>query len=540
MLFPWWIKYPNSNNEILNLDWLEYTVKHLSEEVKNFINLNTIKYADPILWDITMQYEANTVVVDGRTGNAYISTRAVPSGVQLNRTEYWTQIYNYADVVDTLREQIAHNEGESTTATIAYSVNDLVFVGGELYRVIAPMIAGDSFVVNSNVEKTTIENELERLQTNIGNEATARNNADILLQTNIDNEAIARANADNALRTEINNIFNRRFMMVGDSYGVAPSNNDNCVETFKSIAGLSDSECYNRSVIGAGITLNNSYYNAIVDSYDHVENHDTITDIVIFGGYNDIDRGTMANVTSECEYIKSYCKSNYPKAKVWYIFCGQYRDTIPDVVKYKLETDVETLLYNISKSGIVTAKRADSCLIPFDCVDSTDHVHPTSKGAARLGAALYELLYLGDFSNTLDRYDFTLTNSNGTVIDFNSGNKSITIDNEFAYINLRLQTTYTNPIVFTNSVTASIEVCDYSSDVLSIYGTDFVANIPGASIIMQISGVWYSCVCDVAFVRGKIFLLNCNLFDSGSGQWTSGNITSIIIRGFTKIPLKFI
>jgi len=205
MLFPWWIKYPNSNNEILNLDWLEYTVKHLSEEVKNFINLNTIKYADPILWDITRQYEANTVVVDGRTGNAYISTRAVPSGVQLNRTEYWTQIYNYADVVDTLREQIAHNEGESTTATIAYSVNDLVFVGGELYRVIAPMIAGDSFVVNSNVEKTTIENELERLHANIGNEAAARNNADILLQTNIDNEAIARVNADTQLQTNIDN-----------------------------------------------------------------------------------------------------------------------------------------------------------------------------------------------------------------------------------------------------------------------------------------------------------------------------------------------
>ena len=141
MFFPWWIKYPNVNNEIQNLDWLEYTVKHLAKEVSEFINLNTIKYADPILWNITSQYESNTVVVDGQTGNAYISTKAVPSGVQLNRTEYWTQIYNYADELEKLRKQIAHDEGESTTATRSYAINDLVFSNGVLYRVI-------SFVLN--------------------------------------------------------------------------------------------------------------------------------------------------------------------------------------------------------------------------------------------------------------------------------------------------------------------------------------------------------------------------------------------------------
>lgn len=167
MLFPWWIKYPNCNNEILNLDWLEYTVKHLAEEVKNFINLNTIKYADPILWDITRQYEANTIVVDPQSGDAYISTRPVPAGVQLNRTEYWTMIYNYADALSDLRSQIAYDEGNTTTASTSYAVDDLVFVNELLYRVIAPMIAGDSFVVDSNVVKTTIEVELARLRLGI-------------------------------------------------------------------------------------------------------------------------------------------------------------------------------------------------------------------------------------------------------------------------------------------------------------------------------------------------------------------------------------
>lgn len=240
MLFPWWIKYPNVNNEIQNLDWLEYTVKHLSEEVKNFINLNKIKYADPILWDITHQYEANTIVVDPQTGDAFISTKPVPYGVSLNNTNYWTKIYNYADAISKLEEQIAAaNEGLSTTASAARSVGDLVWLNGLLYKVTAPMIAGDSYVVNSNVVKTTIENELDGLRNNINtlttfteqgliNERVARENADTTLQNNIDalttfteqgleNERIARENTDNELRALINPNY-KRILTVG-AYG---------------------------------------------------------------------------------------------------------------------------------------------------------------------------------------------------------------------------------------------------------------------------------------------------------------------------------
>ena len=161
-LFPWWKRYPNVNDEILNLDWVIYTVKHLGEEVANFINLNTIKYADPILWDITHQYEANTIVVDPQTGDAYISVQAVPYGVSLSNTSYWTKIYNYADAINTLEEQIAAaNEQLATTASAARAAGDLVWLNGLLYRVTAPMIAGDSYVEGSNCVKTTIEEELK-------------------------------------------------------------------------------------------------------------------------------------------------------------------------------------------------------------------------------------------------------------------------------------------------------------------------------------------------------------------------------------------
>ena len=155
-------EYPYVDPNMFNDDWLLNMMKQLLKEFENFINLNKIKYADPILWDITKQYEVNTIVIDPQTGDAYISTKAVPYGVALSNTNYWTKIYNYANTINTLEEQIAAaNEELSTTATAPRSKGDLVWLNGLLYKVTANMIAGDSYVIGSNIIKTTIEEELK-------------------------------------------------------------------------------------------------------------------------------------------------------------------------------------------------------------------------------------------------------------------------------------------------------------------------------------------------------------------------------------------
>lgn len=216
---------PYTNFHDLNLDWIMEVLNEFNTKLTNFVSLATIKYANPIQWDITRQYEANTVVVDS-DGNAYLSVQPVPSGVSLDRTEFWTKIGNFDELWANVKKAITPNdEGHSPTATADRAVNDLVWVNGALVRVTRAMIAGDAYVPGSNcvssstnevlhylitafneglsAEKTARENADTQLQQAITAEQTARENADTNLQTTIDAEKTARENADTQLQTAI-------------------------------------------------------------------------------------------------------------------------------------------------------------------------------------------------------------------------------------------------------------------------------------------------------------------------------------------------
>ena len=221
-------KAPYTNFHDLNLDWIMDALNEFNTKLTNFVSLATIKYANPIQWDITSQYEANTVVVDSH-GNAYLSVQPVPSGVSLDRTEFWTKIGNFDELWADVKKAITPNdEGHSPTATAARAVNDLVWVNGALVRVTRAMTAGDAYVPGSNcvssstnevlhylitafneglsAEQTARQEADTKLQTAIDAEKTARENADTKLQTAIDTETTARENADSNLQNSINQL----------------------------------------------------------------------------------------------------------------------------------------------------------------------------------------------------------------------------------------------------------------------------------------------------------------------------------------------
>lgn len=225
--------FPYANFHEMNLDWILHELKNLETQISNFVAINTVKYANPIIWNITKQYETNTVVLD-TSGNAYLSVQPVPSGVSLDREEYWTKIGNFSALWDSVRLAITpYDEKHNTTASVDHKAGDWVWLENDLLLVTKNIVAGDKYVDGSNCKKTnvhdlfvtlseTITNEVNTLSAELQDEILNRENADKTLDEKIVAEAQARAEADAALEAKIGSgtihVINvRDFGAVGDA-----------------------------------------------------------------------------------------------------------------------------------------------------------------------------------------------------------------------------------------------------------------------------------------------------------------------------------
>lgn len=195
--------FPYSNFHELNLDWILHELKELETEITNFVAINSVKYANPIVWDITSQYETNTVVLDS-SGNAYLSVQPVPAGVALDREEYWTKIGNFSALWDSVRSAITpYDEQHSTTASVDHKAGDWVWLENDLLLITKNITAGDKYVEGSNCQKTNLHDLFTVMSDDLKDEITARENGYNTLDSKITAEAQARAAADEKLTDDI-------------------------------------------------------------------------------------------------------------------------------------------------------------------------------------------------------------------------------------------------------------------------------------------------------------------------------------------------
>ena len=145
-----------------DLGWMIEQLKQQKKALETALDNQTITYADPILWDITTQYAAITIVVDPQTGTAYISKQAVPQGILLTNTDYWLPIFNYQAGLAQVMQGITISVETGTTATKDYLVNDLLWYKSVLYRVTRQLAAGDDLTPNYNIIATSVESLLAR------------------------------------------------------------------------------------------------------------------------------------------------------------------------------------------------------------------------------------------------------------------------------------------------------------------------------------------------------------------------------------------
>lgn len=160
-------KYPYTDFHELNLDYILEILKTVETTLTDFVSLNAIKYADPIQWSITRQYENNTVVIDPLTGTGYISVAPVPIGVALTRTEYWTVVFDLESFVTKASENFANTYEAQTTTTATQATPQYGWIvwGGLLYVANTAITPGDAYVIGGNISRITVEDICGHIET---------------------------------------------------------------------------------------------------------------------------------------------------------------------------------------------------------------------------------------------------------------------------------------------------------------------------------------------------------------------------------------
>lgn len=162
-------------------------VSKVIEVMQQYIETNSISYADPILWDITKQYPRNTVVVTVN-GDGYLSTQPVPIGIDIDNEDYWTKIGNFSELWGSVKLAITPvDEKLKTTASAARAVNDLVWLNNDLYVITKAIDAGTRYIEGTNCKKTNIGEQLNDLNTKVESNKSSVDNSIEQINTNIEN-----------------------------------------------------------------------------------------------------------------------------------------------------------------------------------------------------------------------------------------------------------------------------------------------------------------------------------------------------------------
>lgn len=327
--------YPYTDTHELNLDWIIKKMRELDIQFDEFKVINTITFSGA--WDITKQYPAWTIVSDNNLG--YVSIKPVPAGVVLTNTEYWRLVIDYTAQIAGLQARVVDCE------------NDILALQGDM---------------------TTAQSNISTLQ------------------------------------TTVNRLDNRLFLFLGDSYYLGGTG-----ITYTGIGWASqvidfmglDSDHY--ILTPADDVINPDLTVSLPGFYPSAGSHRSfktileasaarltaaqklaVTDVVVAGGYNDINQGAQIDV-GEQEYA-TYAKATFPNARLW---CAHIAYSTKTLDRTNL-IDTRIRYRDVVKYGMTYISDAEFVLTQDSLLDAGG-VHPVEAGYKQIGQAIANALLGG-------------------------------------------------------------------------------------------------------------------------------------------------
>lgn len=296
---------------------------------------------------------------------------------------------------------------------------------------------------------------------------------------------------DAVARQSISNINNKKVILIGDSY--CEQNSDNDITKFyweilRDALGLTQNTNFFASFqSGAGFG-NGLYLTKLQDLNNTISDKNTITDILVCGGWNDSDTsqpyGTNEMYVNGVNAFKSYVDSYYPNAKVTlaHISWGMpsvigsnnvYQQMPISIIRYKDSANTKGWRYLSGTENILHIYNATYW--------QSNGSHPSQLGQTLLGNSLASAFLTGS-TNVYRRNDSRVFVASGYA-------SSIAVQYVVENINgnhVEIESTpgqSGNYIAFTNGTYNfdgghQYEIATLNSEVMQGYGAYCLTNIP--------------------------------------------------------------
>lgn len=205
-----YFEFPHTRTYEGDLGYILKKLEELSNIYNTFFENNSIRFHDPITWDIADSYPAFNIVYDTFSSTLYISKQAVPAGIDISNTEYWALVSPFT-VDDTLSNSSINpisnravtTKFDSIDSQLLTIINDINTLGTSLTNEInARVDLGNALTAEITAR---IQGDAE-LSGRISAEASTRASADNTLAGNINAEAITRQEADALINSRIDSI----------------------------------------------------------------------------------------------------------------------------------------------------------------------------------------------------------------------------------------------------------------------------------------------------------------------------------------------